>query len=74
MVSNNFISVVDLLLLLLPFFFFCLFGATPTAYGSSQARGQIGAVALAYTTATATPDPSLICDLPTLQLISTLDP
>ena len=27
------------------FFVFCLFRATPMAYGSSQARGQIGAVA-----------------------------
>ena len=26
------------------FFVFCLFSATPTAYGGSQARGQIGAV------------------------------
>ena len=29
----------------LPFFFFCLFMAVPTEYGSFQARGQIGAVA-----------------------------
>ena len=28
-----------------PIFFFCLFRATPMAYGSSQARRQIGAVA-----------------------------
>ena len=27
------------------FFFFCLFRAIPTAYGSSQARGQIRAIA-----------------------------
>ena len=27
------------------FFFFCLFRATPVAYGGSQARGQIGATA-----------------------------
>ena len=27
------------------FFFFCLFGATPTAYGGSQARVPIRAVA-----------------------------
>ena len=31
------------------------------AYGGSQARGRIGVVA--YATATATPDPSRICDL-----------
>ena len=33
------------------------------AYGSSQARGQIGAVAMAYTTATTTQDPSCICNI-----------
>ena len=46
-------------------FFFSLlfFRAASTAYGSSQARGQIGAVAAAYTTATATRDPSCVCDL-----------
>ena len=27
-----------------PFFFFCLFRATPVAYGSSRVRGQITAV------------------------------
>ena len=43
--------------------FFFLFMATPVAYGSSQARGRIGATAEAYTTATATPDLSIICDL-----------
>ena len=31
--------------LLFLFFFFCLFRATPTANGGSQAKGQIGAVA-----------------------------
>ena len=30
---------------LVPFFFFCLFRAAPTAYGGSQARVLIGAVA-----------------------------
>ena len=44
------------------FFVFGLFRAAPTAYGGSQARGQIGAVALAYTTAMATPDLRRICD------------
>ena len=34
-----------LLLLLLLFFFFCLFRAALMAYGGSQARGRIGAVA-----------------------------
>ena len=37
--------------------FVLLFRATLTAYGSSQARGRIGAKLPAYTTATATPDP-----------------
>ena len=48
------------------FFFFCLFAfsrATPVAYGGSQARGLIGAVALAYARARATQDPSRVCDL-----------
>ena len=35
-------------------YLFLLFGAAPEAYGSSQARGRIGATAAAYTTATAT--------------------
>ena len=37
--------------------------ATPVAYGSSQARGQIRSIAAAYTIATATLDSSRICDL-----------
>ena len=41
---------------------FFLFMASPVAYGSSQARGQIGAVAEAYATAT-TADPSCGCNL-----------
>ena len=43
----------------------CLFRAAPEAYGSFQARGQIGAVAasLHYTIAIATRDPSRVCDL-----------
>ena len=45
------------------FFFFCLFRAAPAAYGGSQAKGPFGAVALAYATATATPDLSHVCDL-----------
>ena len=46
-----------------PYCFFvcvCLFRATITVYGGFQARGRSGAVAA---TATATPDPSRICDL-----------
>ena len=41
--------------------FFFLFVATPTAYVSSQARGQIRLPA--YTTATATPDLSCVYNL-----------
>ena len=37
--------------------------AVPAAQGSSQPRGRIGAVVEAYATATATLDPSCICDL-----------
>ena len=47
-------------------FFFCLLcvlRATPVAYGGSQARSQIGDVAASLATATATPDPSHVCDL-----------
>ena len=42
---------------------FCLFWTVPAAYAGSQARGQIGAEALAYATATATPDPSHVFKL-----------
>ena len=54
----------------LPFYLFIyLFGlfaiswAIPTAYGGSQARGPIGAEPPVYARATATRDPSLICNL-----------
>ena len=40
---------------------FCIFRATLVAYEGSQFRGPIGAVA--YATATATWDPSCICEL-----------
>ena len=40
-----FISGDELCSDLLIFFFFCLFRATPTAYGISQTRGPVGAVA-----------------------------
>ena len=42
--------------LFIKFFLFFIFTATPVAYGSSQARGRIGAAAAAYTIVTATPD------------------
>ena len=44
-------------------FIFCLFRAAPMAYGSSQVAGLIRAAA-ANATATATPDPNHVCDLP----------
>ena len=43
------------------FFFFFLCRGTPTAYGGSQATGQIGAAA--HTTATEMQDPSHVCNL-----------
>ena len=41
---------------------FLSFKATPEAYGGSQARGRIQLSLPAHATATATPDPSHICD------------
>ena len=43
------------------FFFFFLFRAVHASYGCSQTRGQIRAAA--YTTATASSDPSCVFDL-----------
>ena len=43
--------------------FFCLFRATPVAYGSSQARGRIRGANEAYMTDRAIPDLSYIFDL-----------
>ena len=37
--------------------------AAPAAFGSSRARSQTGDAAVAYATATATPDLSHICNL-----------
>ena len=45
------------------FFFFLNFRATLVAYGGSQGRGPIRAVATVYATATATLDLSCICNL-----------
>ena len=58
------------------FFFFCLFAiswAAPMAYGGSQARSQIGAVAtgLRQSHSNAGSEPPL---QPTPQLMATLDP
>ena len=45
------------------FLFFCLFSAAPVAYGGSQARGRIRAVAASLHQATTMLDPSRICNL-----------
>ena len=47
------------------FFFFSLlaFRAVPTAYGSSQARAQTGAVATGLQRSHSQRDPSCVCDL-----------
>ena len=57
------------------FFFlsFCLFRATPTAYGSSQARGQILAVAPSLFQSHSNVA-SELCLQPTPQLMATPDP
>ena len=55
--------VVSLIYFFLIFLVFCLLRAAPAAYGGSQARGLIRAVATGLTRATATSDPSCICDL-----------
>jgi len=51
-------------------FFFCLFRVTPAAYGSSQARNQIGAVAASLHHSNARSEPSL---QPTPQLTAMPD-
>ena len=53
------------------FFFFCLFRATRTAYGGSQARGQIRTVATGLLHNHAKSELRL---QPTPQLTATLDP
>ena len=45
------------------FFFFGISWAAPVAYGGSQARGRIRAVAASLARATATRDPSRVCNL-----------
>ena len=56
-------------------FLFFLYMAGLVPHGSSQARGQIGAAAEAYTTVTATLALSHICDLHhSLQQLEILNP
>ena len=54
-------------------YLFCPFKATPAAYGGSQARGLIGAVAtgLCHSHSNAR---SVVCLQPTPQLMATPDP
>ena len=70
---NNKLRFGFLLLLLLFFFSFCLFRATPEAYGGSQAKGRIGAAAASlhhgHSNAGSKP-----CLQPTPQLTATQDP
>ena len=54
------------------FFFFFLFRAIPEAYGSSQARGQIGAVAAGLHHSHSNSG-SQLCLQPTPQLTATVD-
>ena len=54
------------------YFFFLLFMAAPAAYGSFQARGQIGAVAASLRHSHSTTRSKLLLP-PTPQLTATLD-
>ena len=45
------------------FFVFCLFRATPTAPGGSQARGQVGVVAASLRHSHSNADPRCVCNL-----------
>ena len=59
---------------LLVFFFFLIFMATPGAYGSSWAKGRIGAAPAAGACATTTTTLDLSCPQPLAQLVVTPDP
>ena len=54
--------------------FFFFFRAAPVAYGSSQLGVESELQLLAYATATATQDPSHVCDQPAPQLMAMLGP
>ena len=60
-------------LYLIFFFVFCFFRAVPPAYGSSQARGQIGAAAAGHRHSDSHTG-SKACLQPTPQLMATPDP
>ena len=59
----RFILFIYLFIYFLLLFLFCLSRAAPEAYGGSQARVTLELQLPAYVTATATPDPSRVCDL-----------
>ena len=61
-VENNLVFIKYVFFFIF-FAFFFFFRATPTAYGSSQAKGRIGAVAASLHHSTTMWDPSHICDL-----------
>ena len=67
--QNPSITLEDNILTYLFIYFgsFCLLRATPTAYGGSQAGGSLQSYSCqpTYTTATATPDSSRVCNLHT---------
>ena len=56
---------------LIDFFCVCVFRAIPVAYGCSQAKGPIGAVAAGHSHSHAG---SKLCQRPTPQLTATPDP
>ena len=61
--SSEGASTMDGLFMEVFFFFFSLSRATPTAYGGSQARGQIGTVVPELCHRTAMPELSHVCEL-----------
>ena len=54
---------IVMFIFLLFIFYFCLFRAAPMAYGSSQVRGHIGAIAADLYHNHGMPDPSHVCNL-----------
>jgi len=62
-VPSHFLLLLFLLFFFSLFFVFCLFWATPAAYGISQAMSLIRAVSASLFYATEMPDPSHVCNL-----------
>ena len=67
-----FLNLVRVLCLLFFFIIICLFRTVPVAYGRSQARGLIEAVAASLYHSHSNTDPSCVCNL-YLQLTATPD-